>query len=337
MGLESRFPVTLVVPVRNEAATLGRLWESIQGQSRPPERIIFVDGGSTDQTRGAIRELAQGDSRVSLIETGGAMPGEGRNIGISAAETTWVALTDAGITLDRLWLESLVARVEREPALEVVYGSYEPVIGSFFEECAAISYVPPPWRSPATGGEPLRGPTITSTLLRRSVWVGAGGFPRWRAAEDLIFMQRIEAAGYRIGYAPAALVYWQLRPDLVTTWRKFALYSTHNVLAGMQAHWHYGIARHYAVYGATLTVATLFGMAGLMAVPLLGYLARAGRRLLIDRRATGERQKWNWSEIAWILNPGRVGLVVLILLAIDLATFAGWWRAWEIKWREAMK
>lgn len=315
-------PVTLIIPVKNEAGTIAQLWQSIEAQLVPPVRIVLVDGGSADQTIPLIRQLATADSRIDLIEAGQAMPGEGRNLGIGAAATDWVALTDAGITLDPRWLASLIARVEEDPTLDVVYGSYEPVISNLFDECAAIAYVPPPWTSPATGGKPLRGPTITSTLLRRTVWSAVGGFPPWRAAEDLIFMRRVEEAGFRIGYAPAAVVHWQLRSGLVATYRKFALYSRHNVRAGMQAGWHYGVARHYLVYllAMTLAVAT---SGWFLFVPPLGYLARAGRRLLRCRRPESPQI----IDYLRLFRPARLLLIMLILLVIDLATFAGWWRA----------
>ena len=53
----------------------------------------------------------------------------------------------------------------------------------------------------------------------------------------------IAERGFRIGWAPKAMVHWQLRPNLKETFRKFVLYSKHNVLAGRQRYWHYGIVR----------------------------------------------------------------------------------------------
>jgi glycosyltransferase involved in cell wall biosynthesis len=39
-----------VVPVRNEEGSLAALVESIRGQTRAPDEIVLVDGGSTDRT-----------------------------------------------------------------------------------------------------------------------------------------------------------------------------------------------------------------------------------------------------------------------------------------------
>lgn len=309
------FEITLVVPVRNEAATIDSLWQTIVNQTRQPERIVFVDGGSSDRTIELIRSIARIDRRLLLIESGGAMPGEGRNIGIEAARTEWVALTDAGTSLDSCWLERLADEVLAAPSLDVVYGNYEPVIENLFDQCATLAYVPAKTsRQSARDLTPMRGPSTASMLLRRSVWKEVGGFPSWRAAEDLIFINRIESAGYRVGWAPRAKVCWQLRPDLYSTFSKFALYSKHNVWAGMERHWHYGVARQYLI-GIILIFPIIFHSIWWVLLPVAGFLARTLRSINTRREEQG---------LAWTLNPSRVGLVALILLVIDLATFTGW-------------
>ena len=95
--------------------------------------MILVDGGSSDGTVGLARKLTQGDQRFRIVEAGDATPGRGRNVGIATATHEWIALTDAGIRLDPLWLEKLLAVACRNPEIEVVYGNYEPLTRNFFE------------------------------------------------------------------------------------------------------------------------------------------------------------------------------------------------------------
>lgn len=163
----------------------------------------------------------------------------------------------------------------------------------------------------------MRGPSTASLMLRREVWRKVGGFPDMRAAEDLIFMGRIERGGYKIAWAPRATVWWQLQPDLARTFRKFVLYSKHNVWAGRQWDWHYGIARQYAVVALFVLLAFLHSGWWFAGVALW-LAARVFKS--VWRRREGR-------PIAWALNPARLAGVGVIILTIDLATFIGWAQA----------
>jgi glycosyltransferase involved in cell wall biosynthesis len=306
--------VSLVVPVRDEAGSVGELLAGVAAQTLRPDEIVFVDGGSTDDTVARLRAACAGDPSVRVIEAGEATPGRGRNVGIAAARHEWLALTDAGTRPEPDWLARLVEVARRDAAASVVYGNFEPFADTFFERCAALAYVPP---KQARAGELMRAPSIASALLRREVWERVGGFPDLRAAEDLMFMSAVERAGFRIAWSPRATVWWRLRPTLSETYAKFVLYSRHNVLAGLARHWHYGVARQYAA--ALVFVALAFAhSAWWLVVPALGLAARAARSVWRRREGRGA---------AWALNPARLAVVLSIILTIDLATFVGWAQA----------
>jgi glycosyltransferase involved in cell wall biosynthesis len=306
--------VSLVVPLRNEEATLGRLVESVRSQTRLPEEVILVDGGSSDRTVALARELTQGNPRFRVVQADAATPGRGRNLGIFAANYDWIALTDAGIRLEPTWLAELLAVARREPGLDVIYGNYEPLTRTFFETCAALSYAGPKRERP--GGR-MRGPFIASSLLRRQVWSAVGGFPDLRAAEDLIFMRRVEEQGFRVGWAPAATVWWELRPTLGSTFRKFIVYSRANAWAGQQRYWHHGVARKYLVGAAAGVLAVLYGPWWL-AIPVAGSVARIAKSIWERREGR---------SLAWAMNPVRFAGVGVVLAAIDVAMFVGWAQA----------
>jgi glycosyltransferase involved in cell wall biosynthesis len=305
--------VSLVIPVRDEAATIANLLTSIHSQTLQASEIVFVDGGSLDNTVEILRECAQEDSSLHLLEAQDATPGRARNIGIEAASNDWIALTDAGIWLEPTWLERLAAEVERDPSVNLIFGAYEAQTRTFFEQCAAAAYVAPKQQRPSG---PMRGPFIASCLLHRNVWRAVGGFLDLRAAEDLVFIERCQQVG-RIAWAPQAVVRWQLQPTLKATFRRFALYSYHNVLAGRQRYWHYGIARKYLLALVIVILAAVHNRVWLF---VLGFAA-------IARVA---RSIWNYDEqqrLVWLCNPARLLLVGTILAVVDLATFVGWGRA----------
>ena len=312
--MKAKLLTSLVIPVRDESATIQGLVKSINSQSYQPAEVIFVDGGSVDDTVEQLRRMGEFDGRIRIIEAGEATPGRGRNLGIAAARNEWIALTDAGITLEPTWLERLVEVLDRDPRAMVVYGNYEPVAETFFERCSALAYPAP---KTAREGELMRGPFIASSLIHRKVWEAAGGFPDLRAAEDLIFMNRVAEAGFKTGWAPDATVWWQLRPDLSGVFRKFALYSTHNVRAGMQRYWHYGVARQYLVWLLFTPLAVIYDWWWL-AIPVVGYAARVWKNIWVRREGRG---------LWWSLDPIQFACVAVILLTIDLATFVGWGEA----------
>jgi glycosyltransferase involved in cell wall biosynthesis len=301
--------VSLVIPVFNEEATIDSLMNTIREQTLQPAEIIFVDGGSTDRTVEKIRQQAADNIRV--IEAGRAMPGKGRNIGTNNATNSWIAYTDAGIELHKDWLKQLVAKAEEQPQADIVYGNFSPQTDSFFEKCAAISYVPPglPGR--------IRTKSIASCLLKKEVWEKAGGFPDFRAAEDLIFMENAEKAGCVSTEAPEAMMYWQLRNTLGSTFKKFELYSMYNVWAGRQAYWHYGIARQYIIILVFLLLGIFHRWYWWLLLPLW-VAGRVVKRLWINR---SEYKK----SVIW--NPLTFWNVMLIVFTIDMATFSGWIKA----------
>ena len=306
--------VTLVVPVRDEEETIGELLSSVARQTRQPEEILLVDGGSRDRTVELLREAAARDARLRVVEAGEATPGRGRNVGIAAARHEWVALTDAGIRLEPTWLERLVARVVEDSSVEVVYGNYEPLTSSFFERCAALLYTHQ--KQPRAGGW-MRGPFIASSLLRRGVWESVGGFPDLRASEDMIFMERVERGRFRVAWAPDATVWWRPQRTLRGTFRRFVVFSRANAWAGRQRQWHYGVARVYLVCLPFFALAAAHHPAWL-AVPALALLARAAKNVWRRREGRG---------LAWALNPARLLCVAMTLAVIDAATFVGWAQA----------
>src|SRR5947207_4684612 len=221
--------ISVIVPVRNEENSIAALIEALLNQTLPPTEIVITDGGSTDATAAIIQRYIDNGAPVRLIRTTKALPGRGRNLAVSHSSSEWLAFTDAGIEPQKNWLASLAEKAS-DGSVDVVYGSYEPKTNTFFKECAAIAYITPPTE---IEGALMRQRFIASTLMRRSVWETLGGFPEHlRSAEDLLFMNQIEEARFRIAYAPRAIVRWDLQPNLFRTFRRFAIYSRNNIRAG---------------------------------------------------------------------------------------------------------
>ena len=166
--------VSVVIPVRDEERSIRELLDSLLAQTRPPDEIVITDGGSVDATPQIIEEYIRKGAPVRLIRAGAALPGRGRNLGAAQASHEWIGFTDAGIRLANNWLETLVTRAAEDESIDVVYGSWQPVTDTFFKQCAAIAYVPPPT---SRDGLLIRPRFIASTLLSRDAWQAVNGFP----------------------------------------------------------------------------------------------------------------------------------------------------------------
>jgi glycosyltransferase involved in cell wall biosynthesis len=307
--------VSVIVPVRDEEHSIRELLDSLLKQTRPPDEIVITDGGSVDATPQIIEEYIQKGAPVRLIRAGAALPGRGRNLGAAAAQFEWLAFTDAGIRLENNWLETLLARAAQDDSIDIVYGSWEPVTDTFFKECAAIAYVPPP--SPRDGIV-ARPRFIASTLLRREGWEQVGGFPEdLRSAEDLVFMDRLEAAGYRAVFEPRAQVHWNLRPTLLTTFKRFLVYSRNNIRAGLWRQWQATILFRYAVLLALVVLALLVDPWWVL-VPLAVWLL-----MLAARAAVSIRRNRHCYPASLFHNLGRAAMIMSLLAVLDVAAIIG--------------
>lgn len=311
--------ISVVIPVRNEERSIGILLEALFAQSLPPDEIVITDGGSTDATATIIQEYINRGAPVRLIRTTKAFPGRGRNLAADRASNEWLAFTDAGIRPAPDWLKALAARASEDPTVDVVYGSYEPVVDTFFKECAAISYVSPPAE---IEGSLMRSQSIASALMRRLAWEKVGGFPEHlRSAEDLMFMQRVEQENFNIAYAPRAVVRWDLQPNIWRTFKRFATYSRNNIRAGLWRQWQRPILGRYLVLVVTALPALMFGKWWLtvpLALWLLLQLTRALVAIWRNRRVY---------PAAVFRQALRLLILVPLIAVLDLGLILG-----TLKW-----
>jgi len=307
--------VSLVIPMRNEEQSIGRLLNSIKGQILQPDEVILVDGGSTDRTVELAHMFIADDPRYQVIEAGPATPGRGRNVGCKAARFDWFAFTDAGIELEPNWLYELVKAAVSDPQAEVVYGNLEPMQDTFFTRCAAMTYVSA--RTPMNG-KLIRGIFIASSLFHRSILEKAGWFPDMRAGEDHILFNAVRDGKFKVIRAPQAEAWWSLQPDTRSTFARFRNYSYHNVMAGRLREWHMGVARNYFIIAVILVAAYVWN-AQLAWLALLLQAARAAKYIYQRRRGL---------PFFDVVNPAQFLMVFWIATVIDIATFVGWVQAW---------
>lgn len=88
---------SVVIPAYNAAPFIGETIASVMAQTNPPERIIVVDDGSTDDLSTALAGLT---APLTLIRQENSGPGSATTRGSALVETEYLATLDA----DDLWL-----------------------------------------------------------------------------------------------------------------------------------------------------------------------------------------------------------------------------------------
>lgn len=303
--------VSLVATVRDEAATLPEWWNSVMAQSRLPDEVVVVDGGSGDGTLEVLQQLSEGAPfPVRLEVLPGSNIAQGRNRAISLAGGEVIAVSDAGCVLHPRWLESLLAPMEADPRVELVAGFYQPLARGWFERLAACATVPLPWEV----REARFMPSSRSLAFRREVWVRVGGYPEWLPiGEDMYFNHRWKEMGVTHRLSKEALVWWRMRPDLPSLLRQYFRYARGDGEAGMYPQRH---AVRFLTYGwLAFAVATARGRrlwAPTAAAAAL-YVGRRWLRVPFYMRGRGAREE----AAAFLALPA-------LLFLIDAAKMAGY-------------
>jgi glycosyltransferase involved in cell wall biosynthesis len=238
-----REPVTVIVTVRNEEASIDALLVSLLSGTRAPDEIVVGDGGSTDRTVERLRARADSDARVRYL----LAPGNrsvGRNAAIRAARFDVIACTDAGAEAEPNWLERITAPFEADSSVDVVAGFYRAAGDTWFERAAGVVSAPR-----LRDVDPAKFlPSTRSVAFRRRAWEAAGGFDeRLDHNEDTPFALALRKAGCRFAFAPDAIVRWKPRATLRAFYRQHWRFGYGDGESGVQS-WFYGtIATKYAI------------------------------------------------------------------------------------------
>lgn len=317
--------ISLIVTVLNEGDNIRHLLDSIVEQTRPPDEIVIVDGGSTDNTVDILRGYSK-RLPLRLLIAEGCNISQGRNLAIAEARGDIIAATDAGLRLAADWLEKISAPLLEDEALGVAAGFFRADPQTDFE--IALGAATLPLVDEIDAGSFL--PSSRSIAFRKRAAQAVGGYPEWLDyCEDLIFDLRLRLAGERFVFVPAAVAHFRPRASLRSYFRQYYLYARGDGKADL---WR---VRHFVRYATYLALAPGIGIAGLLAHLLLWagwlmgglvYLYRPYRRLPVLMRAAERRSLMSWLFcIAWI---------PLLRLVGDVAKMLGYPRGWLWRLRE---
>ena len=116
--------ISIIVPVYNAEATIGRCVESLLAQTYPNIEYIFVNDGSADRSGFLLDEISKKDNRVHVIHTENRGVSAARNAGIEQAKGDYIGFADADDWVDATMYQHLAELIEREKADMSICGYY---------------------------------------------------------------------------------------------------------------------------------------------------------------------------------------------------------------------
>jgi chlorobactene glucosyltransferase len=229
---ESSAPlVSVVIPVRNEAANIGRCLRSVCDQDYPNLHVVVVDDNSTDETPANLAEMAAGEPRLTVIQ---GMPLEagwtGKNFALAQATPhlrgEWVLFLDADTWLERSAISAAVSHAEQRGLglLSLIIGQqmigfWERVVEPFVMLVIALCL---PMRAIMDPARPRVAYAYGKfLLLRRAAYEKTGGHQALGAAvlEDSVIARAVKAAGFTMQLADGrALVHVRKYQNLSDIW-----------------------------------------------------------------------------------------------------------------------
>jgi GT2 family glycosyltransferase len=336
VGGVERSRVAVAIVNANSGRYLPRAIAALSRQTRPADRILVVDNGSTDGSSDGLENDFAGIEVIRL----------GRNAGFAAANNVaarraddceWLALLNPDAFPEPSWLAELLEATAQKPshsffASQLVMAS-DPQTLDAAGDAFHVSGVAwqrqrgAPTSAAAAPGE-VFSPSAAAALYRRDAFLQVGGFDErfFCYFEDVDLGFRLRLAGHRCWYVPSAVVH---HVGSATSGREsdFVIYHTHrNIVWTFAKNMPSPLLWVYLPQHVLVGVLTLVAYAALRRFGLVLTAKRDALRelpaVLRNRRALQRGRVVSASELRDAMATGLDVLPVLLRRSRELAAAA---------------
>jgi len=226
--------ITVVVPVRNEAAAIESTLRVLLTQDYPTEsyEVIVADGASTDATVPIIRRLQAEFPHLKLLFNAKRWSSAGRNLGIRHSQGDAIIVVDGHCGVPDQRYLSRVAQAFESSQAEVL-GRPQPLEApnpTRFQQALSVA------RQSRLGHNPdsdifseeakFVRPQSTAVAYRQTVFHQIGLFDEsFDACEDVELNERVDYAGFRCFFTPTIKIEYHPRSSWLALVKQLGRYG----------------------------------------------------------------------------------------------------------------
>jgi glycosyltransferase involved in cell wall biosynthesis len=314
--------VSVVMPIRNEAAFIAESLGAVLVQDYPADRmeVIVVDGCSTDGTPEILERYRATDSRLVVLSNPARIVPSALNIGIRHARGDIVVRVDGHTVIGLDYVRKCVEYLQRDDA-DNVGGLMRPVGRTYFGRAVALATGSPFGIGNSKFHYSEKEQFVDTVYLgayRREVFDRIGLFDEELLCnQDYELNYRLSAAGGRILCTPEIRSIYYCRESLTTLGRQYFRYGLSKVRT-LRKHPRSLKARHLA--------APVF-VFGIGALAVLGLIFRPAWYLLAIGAALylGLATAFALPKAIKAGSPGLCLGVVVTFFTLHLAWGTGFW------------
>jgi GT2 family glycosyltransferase len=218
--------LSVVIATHSRPAALARLVESLAPQLRPDtpagdgRELLIAENGTSEPSR-----LPQAAENIApLIHLHDPRPGKCRiqNRAIAAARGEIIVCLDDDLTVSPGYLDEVERFFEQHPEFAAMKGRILPAEDPAHKVGAAAVYLDLPLADHGDQVIEVRGVLGANMAFRRAALDRVGKFDERLGPgaagheEETEMSARLRRAGFRIGYAPGAVVYHEVDPSRAT-------------------------------------------------------------------------------------------------------------------------
>jgi len=260
--------VSIIIPVRNESATIDDAIRSALDQDYPYTlEVVVALAPSGDATAEVVERIAAGDNRVSVVDNPAGSTPAGLNAAIQASTGEIIVRCDAHSVLPPDYVSTAVTRLRETGAVNV--GGVQAAIGSGTMQRAIAAAMSSPFGVGDArfhrGGPAGPVDTVYLGVFLRGALEAAGLFDENLGRnQDYELNHRLRSAGGIVYFDPELVVKYRPRSTLSALWRQYYGYGRwKRIVVGLHPEslrWRQIVAPVFVVGLVASAVAAAFGL-----------------------------------------------------------------------------